>query len=62
MDNTIYAENDNLLQDECNDFVSEIFEEEELQLHKDIRKRRHTLIGLGLVYIILISASFTVLV
>jgi uncharacterized membrane protein len=62
LDNTIYAENDNLLQDECNDFVSEIFEEEELQLHKDIRKRRHTLIGLGLVYIILISASFTVLV
>jgi uncharacterized membrane protein len=60
--NTIHAKNDNLIKGECNDFVSEIFEEEELQHHKDIRKRRHTLIGLGLVYIILISASFTVLV
>jgi hypothetical protein len=62
MDNTIYVNNDNLLQDKCNDFVSEILEQEELQLHKDIRKRQHTLIGLGLTYITLILVSFTLLI
>jgi hypothetical protein len=60
--NTIYANNDNLLQDKCNDFVSEILEQEELELHKNIRKRKHTLIGLGLTYITLILVSFTLLI
>ncbi len=57
----IYANNDNLLQDESNDFVSGIYEEEELQIHKDLRKRKFTLIGLGSVYFILIVISFTLL-
>ncbi len=61
LDNINYANNDNLIQDESKDFVSGIYEEEELQIHKDLRKRKYTLIGLGSVYFFLILVSITLL-
>ena len=61
MDDINYANNDNLIQDECNDFVSETLLEENLQLHKDLRKRKYILIGFGSVYCFLILVSFILL-
>ena len=61
MQNEGYLQNSVLVEERTKDFVSENLEEEELLLHKELRKRKITLIGLGSVYVLLILASFTLL-
>jgi len=61
VENVNVANDNMILNQKSEDFVSETLAEEETQLHEEIKKRKLTLIGLGSIYIVLILASFTFL-
>lgn len=61
MENISYISNSIRKNNEAKDYVNDQIEVEELELIKDLRKRKMKLLGLGSVYIVLFLLSFVIL-